>query len=284
VSILIRVNNLIKKYGEKTALKGISFKVNQGEIFGFLGPNGAGKTTTIKILTGQLLFNSGKASIYGKDVHRDKETIRPLIGVVPEETNLYERLTVKQNLEFFCRLYGCDLNIIHEYLQMINLVNERDTRVRKLSKGMKQKVLLIRALLHQPEVLFLDEPTSGLDPSAANNIHSLLQDLNQKGMTIFLTSHNMEEVDRLCHRVAFLDCGSIVATGSPDELKLKYSSGQVKVLIKNDQSLEEMTLNLNTRESGRLIEEWISQDRLMSIHSCEPSLADIFVKVTGRDI
>jgi len=284
VSILIRVNNLIKKYGEKTALKGISFKVNQGEIFGFLGPNGAGKTTTIKILTGQLLFNSGKASIYGKDVHRDKETIRPLIGVVPEETNLYERLTVKQNLEFFCRLYGCDLNIIHEYLQMINLVNERDTRVRKLSKGMKQKVLLIRALLHQPEVLFLDEPTSGLDPSAANNIHSLLQDLNQKGMTIFLTSHNMEEVDRLCHRVAFLDCGSIVATGSPDELKLKYSSGQVKVLIKNDQSLEEKTLNLYTRESGRLIEEWISQDRLMSIHSCEPSLADIFVKVTGRDI
>lgn len=281
---MIRVENLKKRYGEKVALKGISFKVQPGEIFGLLGPNGAGKTTTIKILTGQLLPDEGEAKIKGKDPLKDREKLRPVMGVVPEQTNLYERLTIGQNLEFFCRLYNCNLQNVDEYLRLVDLLDERDTQVKKLSKGMRQRVLLIRALLHRPEVLFLDEPTSGLDPSSADNIHRLLTRLNMEGLTILLTSHNMEEVDKLCHRVAFLDKGSIVIMGSPEELKLKYTNRKMKVLIKNGQELEERILEMDSEESARLLAEWIQQDRLQVIHSCEPTLADIFVMVTGRDI
>lgn len=281
---MIEVRHLKKSYGNKEALKGIDFRVEAGEVFGLLGPNGAGKTTTIKILTGQIQPSSGEARVLGKDAMKQKEEIKLHMGIVPEKANLYERLTVRQNLELFCRLYGCDLGQVDSYLEKVHLMNEKNSPVKKLSKGMKQRVLLIRSMLHQPKLLFLDEPTSGLDPASAEQIHKLLLELNQKGMTILLTSHNMEEVEKLCDRVAFLDEGTIKAMGTIEELKLKYASRKMRVWIEGENGIEEKLMDMDGRESAACMEEWIRQGKLRSIHSCEPTLADIFVKITGREI
>ena len=281
---MIEVRNLKKMYGSKTALKGITFDVKQGEIFGLLGPNGAGKSTTVKILTGRLLPGYGEVRILGVDAIKDKRSILHEVGNVPEAANLYERLTVGQNLEFYTRLYDCKTNRIDSLLEKVKLTGEKNTQVKKLSKGMKQRVLLCRALLHTPKVLFLDEPTSGLDPASANDIINLLETFNKEGMTILLTSHNMEEVDRLCHRVAFLDNGEIAATGAPEELKLRYSVNKTRVLLTNANSIEERFINTNGEESAGLMAEWMKSGRIKSIHSCEPTLAEIFIKVTGRDL
>lgn len=283
VELMIKVVNLRKVFGSKAAVNDISFTVQEGEIFGFLGPNGAGKTTTMKILTGQLLPSYGEASILGMDVTKMKAEVRAAIGVVTENANLYERLSVEQNLKFFCRLYGCSTDNIDKYLDAVNLIKEKNTQVKKLSKGMKQRVLLVRALLHEPKLLMLDEPTSGLDPASADEIHRLLVRLNKEGMTIMLTSHNMEEVDKLCDRTAFLNGGSIAEMGTPESLKLKYADWKVRVLIDKGGSLEQKIMELDGEESAGCIAEWIREGRLRSIHSCEPTLADIFMRVTGRE-
>jgi len=280
---LIEVKYLSKKYGEKEALKGISFDVNEGEIFGFLGPNGAGKTTTLKILTGQLSADDGWAKIMGFDVMKEAKKLHAYLGVVPEEANLYERLTVGQNLDLFCRLYGCSIEQTNYYLERVGLIKEKNTQVKKLSKGMKQKVLLVRALLHNPKILLLDEPTSGLDPTSAENIHNLLFELNSEGITILLTSHNMEEVDKLCNRVAILNQGEIVEAGSPLGLKLAHSTRRMRVLIDEGQGLVSKELDMDDVESGPILAKWMADGKVRSIHSCEPTLADIFVKVTGRE-
>lgn len=285
---MIEVKNLHKSYGGTEALRGIEFTINNGEIFSLLGPNGAGKTTTLKILTGQLKPDQGRATIKGFDVLKKRKQIRPIMGVVPEETNLYERLTVVQNLKFFCRLYGTDFDIIDNYLKQVGLEEKADAAVKSLSRGMKQKVLLIRALLHEPEVLFLDEPTSGLDPAASEAIHKILLDLNHQGLTLLLTSHNMEEVDKLSERVAFLDCGHIAALDTPDRLKMAYSENKIKVLLKNSDNqqkdYEEKIIPMNSEESASLMKKWMSEGRLAAVHSREPTLADIFVKLTGSDL
>ncbi len=280
---MIKVKDLAKSYGQRQALKGISFNVEDGEIFGFLGPNGAGKTTTLKILTGQLTADAGEAKIMDMDAMKKARELHSYIGVVPEEANLYERLTIGQNLELFCRLYGCDTKSTDYYLNQVGLAKDKNVPVKKLSKGMKQKVLLIRALLHRPRILFLDEPTSGLDPASADTIHEMLLRLNSEGMTILLTSHNMEEVDKLCHRVAFLNQGEIVEEGSPQELKLEYSNKRIRVLIDEGQGTVSKELDLNGEQSAKILSQWMAQGMVRSIHSCEPSLADIFVKVTGRE-
>jgi len=279
---MIKVQNLSKRYGQKNALKGASFHVSRGEIFGFLGPNGAGKTTTIKILSGQIAPTGGTAYILGMDVTHEQSRIQANMGIVPEKANLYERLTIEQNLDFFCRLYNADRSQIDYYLKRVDLLQEKRTPVGKLSKGMKQKVLLIRALLHKPSWLFLDEPTSGLDPASAATIHTILRQLNEEGMTIFLTSHNMEEVEKLCHRVAFLNEGSIVATGTPEELKLQYATRQLRVLLEGEET--ERILEMDKPQTADTVAAWLRAGKVRSIHSSEPTLADIFVRLTGRDI
>ncbi|NLM46011.1 MAG: ABC transporter ATP-binding protein [Firmicutes bacterium] len=279
---MIKVLNLSKRYGQKDALKDASFHVSRGEIFGFLGPNGAGKTTTIKILSGQIAPTGGTAYIMDMDVTREQSRIQANMGIVPEKANLYERLTIEQNLDFFCRLYNADRSQIDYYLHRVGLLQEKSTPVGKLSKGMKQKVLLIRALLHKPSLLFLDEPTSGLDPASAATIHTILRQLNEEGMTIFLTSHNMEEVEKLCHRVAFLNEGSIVAAGTPEELKLQYAARQLRVLLEGEET--ERILEIDEPQTADAVAAWLRAGKVRSIHSSEPTLADIFVRLTGRDI
>lgn len=282
---MIQVTGLVKRYKEKEALRGITFEVGQGEFFGFLGPNGAGKTTTLKILTGQLLPTGGDAKVMGICPWLEMRRIKPYIGFVPDQANLYERLTVQQNLEFYCRLYDVDTRRIDEVLERVDLLREKRSPVKTLSRGMKQRALLARAVLHRPRILFLDEPTSGLDPASADRIHRLLEELNREGMTIFLTSHNMQEVDRLCRRVAFLNQGAIAAMGEPAELKLQHATNEVVVRVETaGGTVEEHVLTMSGEESAERIAQWIRRGELRSIHSREPSLAEIFIKLTGREL
>ncbi|MGB2895317.1 MAG: ABC transporter ATP-binding protein [Anaerolineales bacterium] len=218
----IEVKDLHRYFNGVKAVQGISFDVNDGEIFGFLGPNGAGKSTTIKVLTGQLRPTSGKAEVVGCDVVEERQALKPQIGVVFEYQNLYERLTAMDNLRFSARLYGVGKKRIHEVLVQVGLQDRAKERIKKYSNGMKQRLLIARALLHQPRVLFLDEPTRGLDPGVAREIRAIIAELARGGVTVFLTTHYMEEADRLSDRVAILHQGEIVAIDTPEALKATY--------------------------------------------------------------
>ncbi|MCO5194342.1 MAG: ABC transporter ATP-binding protein [Anaerolineae bacterium] len=215
----VEVNNLTRQYDDNVAVDHISFNVEAGEIFGFLGPNGAGKTTTIKMLTGQLRPSSGTATVCGYDIVAERQAIKKRIGVVFEYHNLYERMSARDNLRFTARLYGINGNRVNEVLRLVGLEHEGHKVAKQFSNGMQQRLLIARALLPRPEVLFLDEPTKGLDPGVARDIRDLVSDLKAQGVTIFLTTHYMEEADRLCDRIAILERGHIVATGTPNELK-----------------------------------------------------------------
>jgi ABC-2 type transport system ATP-binding protein len=221
----ILVEGLTHCYNGVPALDGINFSVEAGELFGFLGPNGAGKTTTIRILTGQLIPTSGNAWVAGCDVIEEREALKPQIGVVFEHQNLYERLSARENLNFSAGLYGVSRRRVDELLSAVGLKERAGDPLKKYSNGMKQRLLIARALLHGPKVLFLDEPTRGLDPKVAREIRALVAELARQGVTVFLTTHYMDEADRLCDRVAILDRGRIVAVDDPDQLKAAYGEG-----------------------------------------------------------
>jgi ABC-2 type transport system ATP-binding protein len=222
----IEVYNLTRNYDGVHAVDGISFSVEQGEIFGFLGPNGAGKTTTIRMLTGQLLPTSGTAKVAGFDIVTERQKLKPRIGVVFDSQNLYERMSAHENLNFYARLYRIKKSRVDEVLTQVGLNERAGDKVAKYSNGMKQRLLIARSLLHYPDVLFLDEPTRGLDAHIARDIRGIVGNLSKGGMTVFLTTHYMEEADQLCHRVAFLDLGHIVALDTPVQLKTEYGKDE----------------------------------------------------------
>ena len=218
----IEVYNLSRKYNGLNAVDAISFSVERGEIFGFLGPNGAGKTTTIRMLTGQLLPTSGSAKVAGYDVVTQRQELKPRIGVVFDNQNIYERMSARENLNFFARLYRVPRSRVTEVLDQVDLGERAKDKAKNYSNGMKQRVLIGRALLNKPDVLFLDEPTRGLDAHIARDIRRIILDLVKDGMTVFLTTHYMEEADQLSGRVAFLDNGRIVALDTPKNLKSQF--------------------------------------------------------------
>jgi ABC-2 type transport system ATP-binding protein len=226
----IQVDQLSREYNGLRAVDGITFTVQDGEIFGFLGPNGAGKTTTIKVLTGQLRPTSGRAWVAGCDVVEERQQLKPKIGVVFECQNLYERLSARDNLVFAARLYGAPKRRVDQVLAQFGLTDRARDRITKYSNGMKQRLLIARALLHEPEVLFLDEPTRGLDPNVARDLRSIVSDLARQGTTIFLTTHYMEEADQLADRVAIIDHGRIVALDSPTQLKSVHAENGTTTL------------------------------------------------------
>ena len=240
----IQVQDLTRKYDGLCAVDGISFEVAAGEIFGFLGPNGAGKTTTIKMLTGQLRPTRGKAQVMGCDVVAERQQLKPQIGVVFDSQNLYERLSGRDNLRFYARLYRVDKARVQEVLAQVGLTERARDKVNAYSNGMKQRLLIARGLLHKPRVLFLDEPTRGLDPNVARDIRAIVTDLARQGMTVFLTTHYMQEADHLSKRVAILDQGRIVALDTPARLKAEHGQDERT-------TLEDVFVKLTGKYLGR---------------------------------
>ncbi|APH17934.1 ABC transporter ATP-binding protein [Clostridium botulinum] len=278
---IISMKNVTKDFKENRALKSLTFSIEEGEIFGFLGPSGAGKTTTIKLLTSQLIPTSDEVKVFGKDVYLNKKEIVKNIGILSDTSGMYDRLSVLDNLMLFADINAVSKKNVLEILDKIGMKDTIKKEVKKLSKGMKQRLMIARAVLHKPKLLFLDEPTSSLDPGTTLEIHKLLRTLNEEGTTIFLTTHNMFEADKLCDRVAFLNDGEIVDMGNPQALKLKYINDDIKVILK-DESKEIMVKN--NPEGALKIKGWMEKGQLIAIHSMEPSLEKIFLKLTGREL
>lgn len=278
---IIETKFLSKAFNETKALDQISFNVFKGEIFGLLGPSGSGKTTTIKILTSQLISTSGEVKVLGGNIVHAKKDIYNHIGIFTDNSGIYDRLTVFENLAFYADIHKVNRDQIKTLLKQVNLDQIANRQVKKLSKGMKQRVMLLAAILHKPKLLFLDEPTSSLDPTTAHEVHQLIRDLNDEGTTVFLTTHRMEEADKLCDRIAFLNQGSIVEIGRPQDLKQKHSNHRIQVKFKNNVKTFEFE---NNNEWLKELSALSHHGQIETIHSMEPTIEDIFIKLTGRTL
>jgi ABC-2 type transport system ATP-binding protein len=275
----IEVENLSRSFNSVRAVDNISFSVDSGEIFGFLGHNGAGKTTTIRMLSGQLRPSSGRGRVADCDVVTEQQRLKPLIGVVSEHQNLYERMSGRENLEFAAGLYGQDTQRINTVLEQVDLLDRAKDKVQHYSNGMKQRLLIARAILHRPQIVFLDEPTRGLDPVVGREIRRLIVDMSKEGVTIFLTTHYMEEADQLCDRVAFLSEGRIVALDTPDNLKTAHGQPQVNVLLASG---ERVSVALDGEAAGRELAQLLSNGQVRTLHSAEATLEEVFIQLAGR--
>ncbi len=275
----IRLDHISKSFGQTQVLKDLDAVLHRGEILGFLGPSGAGKTTTIRILTGQLKATSGDAYVLGIHVKNIDETIYEQIGIVTDQSGVYERLSVWDNLKYFAQIHGVSAGRTEEILKRVGLWEHRKKPAGKLSKGQAQRLVLSRAVLHRPKVLFLDEPTSGLDPSTALDIHSLLLEMKEAGMAIFLTTHNMEEATKLCDHVALLNDGKIVEYGTPEELCQRYNREKRYRIRLSDGTKRILG---QTQEDITTLADALGRDAVLSLHSCEPTLESVFLTVTGR--
>lgn len=275
----IELRDVCLKLGADFEIQNLSFHVAEGEIFGFLGPSGAGKTTTIKLLTKQLKKDSGSIFLMGEPIEETPRSRYDEIGILSDTSNLYDRMTIEENLNFFAELKGVKKDKVEGILQRVELLKERKRPFKKCSRGMKQRAILAAAVLNQPPLLFLDEPTSGLDPATSQEIHKLLTDLNEQGTTIFLTTHNMEEADKLCRRVGILNQGRLIACDTPQNLKLQFARDEVQLLTKDRKVLRVK----KNQEGAKAIYDAICGGDCLTIHSREPNLEEIFLQLTGRE-
>lgn len=278
---VIEVKNLVKKIGNKKVINEINFKVSEGEIFGFLGPSGAGKTTLIKMLIGEYSITSGEARVFDVVPNKLSYSIMNKISAVMDNFGLYERLTVFENMEVFANIYNTDKKEIDKILKKVELYDSKRTITSKLSKGMTQRLILARALINKPKLLFLDEPTSGLDPATSLKIHNLLFELKKSGTTIFLTTHNMEEATKMCDEVALLHLGKIVEFGTPKDICMRHNKYNVYNVITKDN--KEITFKSNKVDSKKLA-KLIEDEQILSIHSSEPTLETVFIELTGKEL
>ena len=306
---VIIVRELVRKFGDFTAVAGIDFSVYQGEIFGLLGPNGSGKTTTIRMMLGLLEPTAGLVEVFGLPVARQAHKIRPRLGYMSQRFSLYNDLTVRENLLFYGRAYGLENQQLQERMQTIleiaGLAGRETERTRDLSGGWRQRLALGAAILHQPELIFLDEPTAGVDPVSRRAFWELLYRLVEQGITVFVTTHYMDEAEH-CHRLAFIQRGALIALGSPAEIKAEKMEGKVLEVVPEDATRAMQTLQA-AREAGSLsaievslhgaLVHVVTQDPrqaermikkalkssgvgLQSISPIEPSLEDVFIAAT----
>ena len=273
ISKMIELKHVTKKFNGKVALSDISFSVSEGEIFGFLGPSGAGKTTTINILTGQLVQDSGQAFILGKDAKDISADDLLNIGFMSDTVGFYEKMSLYKNLEFFAKFHNVSTEVLDHLLRELDLYQDKDKKAENLSTGMKQRLFLIRAILHTPKILFLDEPTSGLDPTLSQKVHRILFSLKEKGVTIFLTTHDMNEATKICDNIALLYQGNIIEYGAPQSIIDKYSD-ENKVVIRFQNGKE---ITVPKEEVANYLGQYV-----VSIHTMESSLESIFVQLTGK--
>jgi ABC-2 type transport system ATP-binding protein len=278
----IVVENLTYRYASLLAVDHISFDVNAGEILGFLGPNGAGKTTTVKMLTGQLAPREGRAVLLGRDITRETQAVRAEIGVCFEQTNLYEQMTALDNLLLFAELFGVKGFDGYALLKRVGLGGREKDRVSGYSKGMKQRLMVARSLVNTPKIIFMDEPTAGLDPVSSEAIGNIILEERDRGATIFLTTHDMWEADKLCARVAFMEKGKIAALDTPHNLKQRYGKRSLIAEVAAGAGLEKREINMDTPETPHDVEALFQREKVVTIHSEEATLEDIFIKVTGR--
>lgn len=279
---MVKIENITKRFGSKTVVNNVSLSVQQGELFGLLGPNGAGKTTTINMMIGALAPDHGRIAINGSGTPGEQK-VKRLLGVVPQTIAVYETLTARQNLEFFGRLYGLSgkalQDRIQQTLEIVNLTERKNDKVSKFSGGMKRRVNIAAALLHKPSLLILDEPTVGVDPQSRNAIFESILKLKKEGCTIVVTSHYIEEVQKLCDRVGVMDEGRLVAEdtvekliadhGGKSILTVETASGKTK--IETDQPVKEI-IRIN------------QEDVILSMHMESPSLEKAFLNITGKHL
>jgi ABC-2 type transport system ATP-binding protein len=281
----IVAENLTYIYGELVAVDHINFSIDEGDILGFLGPNGAGKTTTVKMLTGQLKPREGTARLLGKDVARHVEEIQGDIGVCFETTNLYEKMSAIENLNLFAKLFGVKDFDADASLGRVGLAGRGKDRVETYSKGMKQRLMVARSMVNRPRILFLDEPTAGLDPTSSEAILDIILEERERGATIFLTTHDMFEADKLSNRVAFMNQGHIVALDTPMNLKQKYGKRALKASVAVEGNrIEEREIELDNISTPDAVRELFSKENVITVHSEEASLEDIFIQITGRGL
>lgn len=302
---LIEVDNLTKKFGDFTAVDGITFSVKQGESFGLLGPNGAGKSSTMRIIAATSQRTSGDVKILGKDPEVNGPQIRAHLGVVPQQDNLDEELTCAENLYIYGRYFGLPKKMviakIDELLEFAQLIDKKDTKVNALSGGMKRRLTIARALVSDPDILMLDEPTTGLDPQARHILWDRLFRLKEKGVTLLITTHHMDEAEQLCDRLIVMDKGQIMAEGAPAELIKQYSSKEVlEVRFGSDRNaqmvdkLKSLASRLEELPDRLLLYAESGEDLLakitgMNIHPNtslvrRSSLEDVFLRLTGRSL
>ena len=278
---MIQVRDLQFSYSKQPFIENMSFDVQSGEIFGFLGPSGAGKSTLQKILTGLLTTYRGSVQLNGTEVKHHDNSFYESIGVDFEFPSLYEKLTARENLRFFASLYKKH-QAVDPLLESVGLLNDANKKVSDFSKGMKSRLNFIKALLHDPALLFLDEPTSGLDPSNAKRMKDIILQEKTKGKTILLTTHNMYDATELCDRVAFIVDGKLRALDTPRNLIMSKGASRIRYTYAVNGQQEEAEIPLNQTGGDDVLQRLIRENRLLSIHSSEPTLNDIFVELTGR--
>jgi len=283
---MISVKNLSHSYSndDKLAINNISFEVENGEIFGFLGPSGAGKSTTQGILTGLLKQQSGQVIVAGyniKKVHKERFN---QIGVSFEQSNVYSKLTAKENLEFYAKLFDVPTRNADELIKLVGLEGKENIKAGEFSKGMKHRLTFARSMINNPKLWFLDEPTTGLDPTIAATIKDIIHKEQSKGVTTFLTTHNMYIAEELCDRVAFIIDGEIKLIDTPKNLKIQYGQKLVDIEYINNGKLIKETLKTIDEQDKKRINHIINNYDIQTMHSKEATLEEIFIKVTGRGL
>lgn len=280
---VIQIKDVCKAFDQRQVLNNISLSVEEGEIFGLLGPSGAGKTTLIKMLIGLLSATSGNIAILGKELDKKIDESFPSFGMVLDNDGLYDRLNCYDNLELYARIYSISnrKKVINDLLEKVGLIESSKKSVSNLSKGMRQRLSFARAILHSPKIVFLDEPTSGLDPATTLQIHSMMKMLKESGTTIFLTTHNMNEAQKMCDHSALLNEGNIVEEGTPEDICLHHRKKcEVNIEMTNGEKYMVDSHDLLTVLQTVLD----TNNKIRSIHSNEPNLEEVFIELTGRDL
>ena len=283
---MIHVKDLCYSYTKdaRYAVKDISFEIAKGEIFGFLGPSGAGKSTTQGILTGLLPLQKGEAVVDGYDLHRENKKRFNRIGMSFEQSNLYSKLTAEENLRYYAKLFDVPTRDPRALIDMVGLGGKEKMKAGSFSKGMKHRMTFARSLLNNPAMWFLDEPTTGLDPAIAARIKDIIREECNKGVTAFLTTHNMFIADELCDRVAFIVDGEIKLIDSPKTLKLQYGHKTIAVEFREGDTVKKETLAPAKEQERERLSQIINTCEIITMHSKEATLEEIFIKVTGKGL
>lgn len=277
---VISISQLLVRYGTFTAVNALDLEVQRGELFGLLGPNGAGKSSTLRVLIGQRQPSAGHVQVLGHDIVRDWSLIKPLFGYVPDRENHFEEFTGRRNLQIFAGLYRVAEARIDECLAAVELTDAADVKVRGYSLGMRRKLLLARALLHRPRLLYLDEPTANLDIHSAEIVHRILRQLVAEGCTVLLTTHNMREVEEICDRVAILCRGQLVALGTPLSLRQQHAERKVDVILGDGRRL---VIDLDQAEERTALARQVADGVVASLQTREFNFHETFLKLTGTE-